>query len=135
MSFLNSVAYVSITIRLWNEGDHEDRRIFAYERERGYYSSPVFSPLCSLLADILLYKLFPPIFASCTLYSLLGLKSTWRAWGRFVGALWLMQIAGACFCKVRPSLKRVMLDRPGGRGVGDAPSMIAPTEPHDTVWV
>ena len=93
--------FSSIIISLWNEGDHADRRIFAYERERGYYSSPIFSPLCSLFADILLYKFFPPIFASFTLYSILGLKGTWHAWGNFLCVLCLTQVACTCFCKVR----------------------------------
>jgi hypothetical protein len=92
--------------RLWNQGDHIDSRIFAYERERGYYSSPVFSPLCSILADIVMFKLFPPIFASLTLYPFLGLNSSWAVWGNFLCALCLMQIAGCCYCKVRTNISR-----------------------------
>ena len=86
--------------RLWNEGDYIDNRIFAYERERGYFTSPIFSPLCSLLSDIVMFKLTPPIFASFTLYPLLRLNPEWHVWGNFVCALCLMQIAGASYSKV-----------------------------------
>jgi hypothetical protein len=92
---------------MWNEGDHADRRVFAFERERGYYSFPIFSPLCSLFADIAMHKLFPPLFASLTLYPILGLRKDWKVWGLFVGAMCLMQIAGACFCKAMLSVMAV----------------------------
>lgn len=90
--------------RLWNESDRTDSRIFAYERERGYFASPIFSPFCSLLADILMFKLFPPLFASFVLYPCLSLNPNWHVWGRFLYATCLIQIAAACYCKVSTSI-------------------------------
>ena len=92
--------------RLWNESDRTDSRIFAYERERGYFASPIFSPFCSLLADILMFKLFPPLFASFVLYPCLSLNPNWHVWGRFLYATCLIQIAAACYCKVSTSISK-----------------------------
>jgi hypothetical protein len=76
---------------LWNENELTERRIFAYERERNYYF-PAFSPLSSLLADIVMFKLFPPVFASVVLYAFVGLTLEWRRWATFLYAMCLIQV-------------------------------------------
>ena len=77
---------------LWNEDEYNDRRIFAYERDRGYFASPILSPLTSLIADIILYKLLPPICAALTLYPVLGLRSQLTVWMDFLTVMCLVQV-------------------------------------------
>ena len=107
LSIINFFFRLKFGNRLWNDSDRTDSRIFAYERERGYFASPIFSPFCSLLADILLFKLFPPLFASFFLYPFLNLNPDWHVWGRFLYATCLIQIAAACYCKVSINRKKV----------------------------
>jgi hypothetical protein len=76
---------------LWNDDGITERRIFAFERERQYYF-PVFSPLSSLLADIVMFKLFPPVFASVVLYWPVGLRMDWGRWATFCYAMCLIQV-------------------------------------------
>lgn len=87
---------------LWNEDEYHDRRIFAYERERGYFTWPLLSPLTSLVADVLLHKLLPPVLAAATAYPALGLRDSWAAWFDFLLVLCLVQV----HCLRRPPLNR-----------------------------
>ena len=96
---------------LWNTDDYNDRRIFAYEREKGYYLFPLLSPLTTLLADIIVYKLVPPILVAVFLYPLVGLRRVWSIWFEFLMVLCLLQVGIylAIHCVMNDNTRRSIL--------------------------
>lgn len=83
---------------MWNEGDLTDRGIFAFERERNYYS-PICFPISAFVADVCVYRMFPVVLSGLFLYPMLGLGLQCLFFVRFMAALAMMAVAGAGMSK------------------------------------
>ena len=84
---------------MWNVDDAKDKAVFIYERTQGFHNVCLFSPLCSLIADICVYRLAPPVIAAASLYPMVGLQLCGEKFGAFVSLLVYISVAGACFSK------------------------------------
>ena len=67
-----SIAILSLQ---WNKDEVIDRYVYSYERDKGYYCHSSIFPIASIIADLFIYRLFPPIFVVALLYPFLGLQS------------------------------------------------------------
>ena len=84
---------------MWNLDDCKDRAVFSYERVRGYYRWNLFFPLCTIIADILVYRLVPPLIITALMYPLVGLSLSATKMYVFCRLVMLLCIAGSCMCK------------------------------------
>ena len=84
---------------MWNLDDCKDRAVFSYERVRGYYGFLMFFPLCTIIADILVYRLIPPLIITLLMYPMVGLSLDASKMYIFCKLVMLLCIAGSCLCK------------------------------------
>lgn len=109
MLLLAACPYLLILVGcMWNVDDAKDKTVFVYERTQGFYNVSLFSPLCSLIADICVYRLAPPVIAASMLYPMVGLQLTGQKFGVFMGLLTYTSVAGACFSKAVLALLSAM---------------------------
>ena len=84
---------------MWNVDDYKDKAVFVYERTRGFYSASVFFPFSSLVADICVYRLVPPLIAALILYPAVAMQWNHARMAVFVELVLLISLAGACLSK------------------------------------
>lgn len=94
MSFLTMMPYcVVLMLTLWNASTAQrDLLVFSFERDRGYYRT-FFFPLSSLLADVILYHIFPPVAISLMVYGPLLHSANLL---HFVCSVCMITVVGAC---------------------------------------
>lgn len=98
--FLTMFPYLTtLLLNLWNDQCHRDRNIFTFERKRGYFRRPWMSLLSSLIADVIIYHIFPPLIACCMLYGPVGLKPTGAAFYTFTKTVLVVCMVAACLAR------------------------------------
>ncbi len=97
---LTMLPYLLVVVgAMWNWDDYKDRAVFVYERSSGFYSVNWLSPLCSMVADICVYRLAPPLITALVVYPAVGLQRHSAKFTIFVELVLLLSMAGSCFAK------------------------------------
>eukprot|EP01036_Dinobryon_divergens_P031422 gene31421-40816_t len=83
-----------------------DRRMFSFERERHFYHTPVF-PLATLLADILVLKLPPALFACAVVYPVVASHFSWTSLLWFLYLFSILLLTSSALEKAIHSAKNI----------------------------